>query len=211
MIINLLDIGKRYRLEWIFRGVTADFGPGSRHAVVGPNGSGKSTLMKVLSGHLTPTRGEIQFFEAEKKAVAPEKIWQKVAYAAPYIELIEELTLAEAIDFHGAMKPFFSTVDREKILQLLDFQRVASKKELRFFSSGQKQRVKLALAACSATPVLLLDEPTTNLDEQGVRWYQKLVEDFSGPARTVVIASNDPVDLEFCQTRLAILDFKAKR
>ena len=70
-----------------------------------------------------------------------------------------------------------------------------------------KQRVKLALAICADTPILLLDEPATNLDLQGVEWYKKLVTEYAAD-RIVVIASNDPHDADFCHSHLNILDFK---
>ncbi|MFN4253468.1 MAG: ATP-binding cassette domain-containing protein [Saprospiraceae bacterium] len=209
MQIELTDLGKRFRLEWIFRGLAHTFRPGTRTAILGPNGSGKSTLMKVLSGHSSPSSGKIGFV-ADGKTTDPDHIYRHVSYAAPYIELIEELTLAEAIEFHTRLKPLLPGLSPDDLHALLDLPRARSK-ELRFFSSGMKQRVKLALAACSDTPVLLLDEPTTNLDLRAVDWYKNLVERFSGPNRTVVIASNDPVDMDFCPEKLDIMAFKQRR
>ncbi len=204
MQIQLSELGKRYRFDWIFRGLTHTFEAGSRTAILGPNGSGKSTLMKILSGHLTPSRGTIEFWEAGKK-VDPEKIYRQMAYAAPYIELIEELTLTEAIQFHARLKPL--TINAEALIALLDLPK-ASHREIRHFSSGMKQRVKLALAACSDTPLLLLDEPTTNLDAAGAVWYKNLMARFCPAGRTVVVASNEPSDFDFCETQLDIRSFK---
>jgi ABC-type multidrug transport system ATPase subunit len=205
LIIKLLDVSKRYRLEWIFRGIDHEFAPNTRTAILGSNGSGKSTLMRVLSGHLTPSRGKILFIE-KNTALENDQIWKKISFAAPYIELVEEFTLLEALEFHGKLKPFLPTFSIEKIIQLLDFQR-HTQKEIRFFSSGMKQRLRLALAIFSDTPVLLLDEPTTNLDEQGIAWYQAMVEQF-GQNRTVIIASNDSLDVAFCEKSVQMLDFK---
>ncbi len=214
LTISLLDVSKRYRLEWVFRNVNHEFRPGTRTAILGPNGSGKSTLMRILSGHLTPSRGQARFFQNDKKEpIDPGEVWKTISYAAPYIELIEEFTLAEAIEFQGKLKPLRDGLRLDDLIGLLDAQGTSTAfqknkgKEIRFFSSGMKQRLRLALAACAATPALLLDEPTTNLDAQGVAWYQFLVEKFSA-GRTVVIASNDAVDLEFCRERVDIMDFK---
>jgi len=203
--IQLQNLGKRYRLEWIFRGMNNTFKAGERWAILGPNGSGKSTLLKVLSGHLTPSKGDI-FFENQGVKIKEESIYKKISYAAPYIELIEEFTLEEVLRFHGKLKPFLPGFSPASIYELLALPR-SRQKEIRFFSSGMKQRLKLALAVCSDTPVLLLDEPATNLDVQGVEWYKNLISEYAAE-RLVVIASNDPHDAAFCGLHLNILEYK---
>jgi len=203
--IQLQNIGKRYRLEWIFRGLDATFQAGERWAILGPNGSGKSTLLKVLSGHLTPSKGNISF-ENQGVAIKEEAVYKKISYAAPYIELIEEFTLEEALRFHAKLRPLLPGFTPASLYELLSLPR-SRQKEIRFFSSGMKQRLKLALAVCSDTPVLLLDEPATNLDVQGVDWYKNLISTYAAE-RLVIIASNDPHDAAFCGKHLNILDFK---
>lgn len=205
MTILLQNAGKRYRFDWIFRGLNYTFQQGERYAVLGPNGSGKSTLLKVLSGHLSPSKGLVAFENRQKKIEA-EAVYRYISYAAPYIELIEEFTLEEALKFHAGLKPLAPGFTPAKLYDLLSLPR-ARAKEIRFFSSGMKQRVKLALAVCSDTPVLLLDEPATNLDVQGIEWYKSLVADYAAD-RLVVIASNDPHDAAFCPVHLNILDYK---
>lgn len=205
MIIRLQNTGKRYRLEWIFRGIDYDMHTPGRYAVLGPNGSGKSTLLKVLSGHLSPSKGRI-IFELNGKILEPDVVYRSVSYAAPYIELIEEFTLEEALKFHAGLKPMLPDMTPARLYDILALPRARSK-EIRFFSSGMKQRVKLALAICCNTPVLLLDEPATNLDVQGVEWYKNLISQFA-ENRLVVIASNDPHDAEFCPVHLNIMDYK---
>ena len=177
MTIELKNAGKRYRLDWIFRGVDYAFNAGERYAVLGPNGSGKSTLLKVLSGHLTPSKGKV-LFQKSGRDVEPDAVYRHISYAAPYIELIEEFTLEEALTFHAGLKPLLPGFTPARLYELLALPRSRSK-EIRFFSSGMKQRVKLALAVCTAAPVLLLDEPATNLDVQGVEWYKNLIAAFS--------------------------------
>ncbi|MDX1912123.1 MAG: ABC transporter ATP-binding protein [Saprospiraceae bacterium] len=205
MTIRLDNAGKRYRLEWIFRGINATFQAGERWAILGPNGSGKSTLLKVISGHLTPSKGAV-IFETDGKKTAAENVYKNIAYAAPYIELIEEFTLEEALRFHARLKPLLPGFDAPRLYDLLALPRTRQK-EIRQFSSGMKQRLKLALAVCSDTPVLLLDEPATNLDVQGIEWYKNLIAEYAAQ-RLVVIASNDPHDADFCPRHLQILDYK---
>ena len=204
--IELNNIGKRFRYEWIFKNITHSFQSGQSYALLGPNGSGKSTLMKILSGHLTPSDGQISFSNKEKK-IDGDDVYQHISYSAPYIDVIEEMTLTEIIAFHSKFKPLSKGLIINDLIQLLGFKN-ADDKEIRFFSSGMKQRLKLVLSICSDTPILLLDEPTTNLDAQGVAWYRDLMQQFSDTNRLVIVASNIEHDYEFCEERMNILDYK---
>lgn len=208
MQIQLKNIAKRYRFDWIFRGINYTFEEGKKYAILGHNGSGKSTLLRVLSGHLTPTKGKITFTENNKDLLV-ENIYKNISLAAPYVDLIEEFTLTEAISFHQKFKPFSEGITSDTIFDLLQFPN-AENKEVRHFSSGMKQRLKLALAICSDTSVLFLDEPTTNLDRQGVDWYRQLIQDYS-KNKTLLIASNVAEDFDFCDTQITITDYKKKR
>lgn len=205
MNITLENIGKRYRFDWVFRGLTHTFQSRGRYAILGPNGSGKSTLLKILSGHLSPSKGSISFQIGDKR-IESDDTYRYISYAAPYIELIEEFTLEEALKFHASLKPLLPNFTSTTLYELLSLPR-ARKKDIRFFSSGMKQRVKLAFAICSDTPLLLLDEPATNLDLQGIEWYKKLLIEYATD-RVVVIASNNPHDADFCPSHLNILDYK---
>ena len=205
MKIELQKVGKRYKSEWIIKKVDLVFEQGHQYAITGPNGSGKSTLLKILSGHLTPSKGKI-FFEQEGKSVAVDQVYQHLAYAAPYIEMIEELTLWEALQFHIRFKSFQKGLTPDKLYQRLNF-RKAKNKPIRAFSSGMKQRLKLLLAICSDSSLLLLDEPTTNLDTEGVEWYRSLIDEFAQD-RLLIIASNVDVDFDFCDTKVDILAYK---
>ena len=206
MKIELQGVGKRYKLEWILRGIDLSIPTQARVAITGPNGSGKSTLMKMLSGYLSPSKGRIDFQLSGRK-LNEEELYRHLAYAAPYIDLIEELTLAEAIRFHRQFKPLLPGMDADAAYQLLGFKK-AKRKQIRHFSSGMKQRLKLALALCSDTPLLLLDEPTTNLDTEGIQWYRSLIDRFA-QNRTLIIASNVDVDFDFCEQRVDILAYKS--
>ncbi|MEL6972490.1 MAG: ABC transporter ATP-binding protein [Bacteroidota bacterium] len=208
MRIKLSGVGKRYRREWILRQIDLDFQEGGRYGITGPNGSGKSTLLKMLSGHLTPTRGKIEFTH-QAKAVEIGQVYNHLAYAAPYIELIEEFTLEEAIRFHQRFRPLLPGLTIELLIDRLGLKRARSR-PIAQFSSGMKQRVKLALACCTAADYLLLDEPTTNLDEQGISWYQQLLQDFAGD-RLLIIASNVADDYQICPTVIDVVGFKQAR
>jgi len=207
MKIELEGVGKRYKMEWILRGIDLSLQSGGRYAITGPNGSGKSTLMKMLSGYLTPSKGKITFIH-QAQALPNGDVYKHLSYAAPYIDLIEAFTLWEAIRFHQRFQSFRSEIDAEGLYQLLGFKK-ARRKQIRHFSSGMKQRLKLALAFCSDTPLLLLDEPTTNLGTEGIRWYQQLMERYA-PGRTLLVASNAEVDFDGCEERINVLQYKKK-
>lgn len=205
MNITLNDIGRRFNRDWIFKGVNYSFAAGESYAVLGPNGSGKSTLLQVLNGSLSPSKGKISF-SLNSSEVEAEQVFKHLSLAAPYLELIEEFTLAEVIDFHFKFKPYKPGIDQVGLIHLLNMQ--SSKNKLvKYFSSGMKQRLKLALAFCSDTPLLMLDEPTSNLDTQGVDWYLSLVERFSA-GRLTIICSNQEHEYGFCSNSLNIVNYK---
>lgn len=205
MKIKLDGVGKRYRREWILRDINLELEPAGRYAVAGPNGSGKSTFLRMLSGHLSPSRGTISFIE-DQQPLAQIDIYQYLAFAAPYIELIEEFTLLEALHFHQGFRPFLPGLTPLGLIDLLGLKN-ASNLPIVQFSSGMKQRLKLALACTTEARFILLDEPTTNLDTQGMNWYQELLETYLGD-RLVVIASNIPADYQVCTETIDILAHK---
>jgi len=199
--IILQNIGRRYNRDWIFRKLDHVFLSGTKYAILGPNGSGKSTLLKILSGNLTPSEGSIRYETAEGKEIPTDAIHRHLTIAAPYAELIEEFSLREMLDFHFRFKDRLPGFGNERILELAGLERAADK-PVRHFSSGMKQRLKLALACCSQSRIVLLDEPTSNLDSEGERWYLALIEATVTPDRLLVIASNREVEYAFCEERL---------
>ncbi len=207
MTIQLEGIGKRFLYDWIFRSISLSF-PNGNYAILGHNGSGKSTLMKVLSGQLTPSAGSIKYLDAQGQEMDLDLIYKSISYAAPYIELIEEFTLDEQLVFHNQFKPFYPNVSVEGVKDILKLANTKGK-FIKYYSSGMKQRLKLVLACCAATPILLLDEPTTNLDKQGVDWYQGLVSEYCAN-RITIVASNVEADYFFCDQQVHLPDYKRK-
>ncbi|GAA3948214.1 ABC transporter ATP-binding protein [Hymenobacter algoricola] len=207
MRIAANGLGKRFQREWIFRGLTHVFEPATATAILGPNGSGKSTLLNTLSGQLLSSEGTLAY-EHAGQPVAVEDVPQLLAYCAPYLELIEELTLAELLHFHTRFKPLRPGLSPADLIALMYLEK-SRHKLIRDFSSGMKQRLKLALALYADTPLLLLDEPTTNLDRTGVDWYREHVR-ATAPGRLVLVSSNVPEEYDFCPQQLSVTDFGAK-
>ncbi len=207
MKISLENIGRRFNRDWIFRGIDYAFVSGEIYAVLGPNGSGKSTLLQVLNGSLSPSAGKISYF-FEDKHVEIDAVYKHLSLAAPYLELIEEFTLDEMVDFHFKFKSYKPGIDKNEVIELLAMPG-GKNKLIKYFSSGMKQRLKLALAFCADTPMLMLDEPTSNLDTQGVDWYLNLVQKFA-KNRLTIICSNQEHEYSFCDQRLNISEYKVK-
>lgn len=205
MLITAEQTGKKYRKEWIFRRVDLTLRAGTSYTFVGPNGSGKSTLLQLLAGSLPATEGTLTY-SLNGKTLDPDSWFRYVSVAAPYLELVEELTLDELLTFHQTFKPFKTGLTLEIIADRLLLTH-ARHKEIKYFSSGMKQRVKLGLAFFSDAPVVILDEPTANLDRQGAAWYHEQVRQLS-PTQLLLIGSNQPEEYDFCEHVMDMMQWK---
>lgn len=203
MRIEASDLGKRFNYEWIFRKLSVSLTAGKAYALLGPNGSGKSTLLNTLSGNITPSEGNLSFF-LRNTPVPVEQVYQYLSMAAPYLELVEEFTLLEAIEFHRRFKKIRSLTP-EALMERMLLQK-AKHKFVKDFSSGMRQRLKLGLALYTESPLLLLDEPTTNLDQEGVNWYLEHLHQ-NRQDRLILIGSNVPHEYSFCDETIRITDF----
>jgi ABC-type multidrug transport system ATPase subunit len=201
MQINVNNLGKKFNRDWIFRNLTTSFSANISYAITGANGSGKSTLLQTLAGILPPTEGALSL-QYHQQIISPDEMFRYLVMATPYQELIEEFTLAETVAFHTRFKPFRKEITAQEFVNLIYLPK-ALHKPVKYFSSGMKQRLKLGLAFYSDTPVLLLDEPTSNLDKAGVAWYSQQIA-HSLQNRIVIICSNQPYEYEFCKKILHI-------
>ena len=203
MTIHLNRIGKRFNREWIFRNLTATYRSGQRVAISGPNGSGKSTLLSVLWSQTPPSEGNIGY-EHNGYRIEAEEIFRSISLASPYMDLIEDFTLREHLDFHFSFKecgagPLAGLPERIGLRKFTDH-------PVRTFSSGMKQRLRLALALYSRSEITFLDEPTTNLDDQGVHWYHQELAGCGN--RLIFIASNSAGDFPADAVPLNLTEFK---
>ncbi|TAH22457.1 MAG: ATP-binding cassette domain-containing protein [Cytophagales bacterium] len=203
MTISTQNIGKQFGREWIFRNFTFDFLPNQSYAIIGNNGSGKSTLLKALAGVMPITQGEICYLSDGKK-ISAENWFKYLAIASPYLELIEEFSLQETIDFYINFKKIYVT--RNELIEKLGFQK-NKHKAIKFFSSGMKQKLKLGLAMYSEAKILFLDEPTSNLDEKNTAWYLENIKEVIKDKITF-ICSNQPNEYYFCNEVINLTLFK---
>jgi ABC-type multidrug transport system ATPase subunit len=207
MNILLEHISKRFQRHWIFKDINYSFSTqAGSYALLGPNGCGKSTLLRIISGMQTPSLGKIHFYDSNESAIPINELFGSISFCAPGQELVEELTLHEFFDFHFSFKKVLPSLSVERIIELTGLKNAANK-PIGDYSSGMKQRVKLAQAIFSDTPVLLLDEPCTNLDEQGMLQYREWIEQY-GNGRLIIVASNDAREYFFCRNQLVLEDYK---
>jgi ABC-type multidrug transport system ATPase subunit len=205
MKIKFSNAGKRFNREWIFRNADLEFNSSSSYAITGPNGSGKSTMLQCIGGMLQLSEGKIQY-AIDNMQLANEEVYKQISFCAPYLDVIEEMTLTEFLQFHNQFKSFIHNFSIEQIIEEIGLSGPVNK-QIRFYSSGMKQRVKLAQAILSDTSIVLLDEPCSNLDAKGIDLYHSLVEKYC-KERLVIVCSNDEVEYSFTSKRISVLDFK---
>lgn len=205
MKISLNGVGKKFNGQWIFKNLSHEFLSGSQTAITGNNGSGKSTLLQIILGYQSHSKGTIQY-SIDNILLEPEQLTARMAYAAPYLDLPEDFTLTEMLHFHFDLMPLMPGTDLNTVLEDTGL-KGHENKAVKYFSSGMKQRLKLILALYADTPVLFLDEPCSNLDDQGIAWYRSRVQQLA-KGRTLCIASNQTFEYDFCANLLRVTDFR---
>ncbi|MCH7410304.1 ATP-binding cassette domain-containing protein [Belliella sp. DSM 111904] len=205
--IELEGASKRFQYEWIFNNIQLTIPAGSKWAITGSNGSGKSTLIKAIAGITPLSEGNIKYF-SNLGEIDSDQIFDHLVISAPYLELPEEFTLIELLKFHFKFKKPIESISISNMLDIL-YLKEHQHKPISQFSSGMKQRLKLGLCFFSDVSILMLDEPTSNLDKRGIVWYNEMVMQY-GSRRTILVCSNEPKEFEFCTNQIRIEDHKKK-
>lgn len=205
MKCKLTSAGKRFNREWIFRHADLEFNSSNSYAITGPNGSGKSTMLQSIGGMLQLSEGSIEF-ALDNVQMANEEAYKQISFCAPYFDVIEEMTLTEFLKFHNQFKSFINNFSIERVIDEIGL-KYAQHKQIRFYSSGMKQRVKLAQAILSDVSIILLDEPCSNLDAPGIELYHSLINNYCRE-RLVIVCSNDEVEYNFTNERISVLSYK---
>jgi ABC-type multidrug transport system ATPase subunit len=206
MQIQVSAASKRFNKEWIFSNLNFSFTTGQHYALIGNNGAGKSTLLQIIAGYIGLTKGEIHWTNTAGDAIDSANVFRHISIAAPYLELVEEFTALEQIAFHQQFKPLQNGLSPIELLEKIGLSNAANK-QIRNFSSGMKQRLKLALAIFDQAPILLLDEPCSNLDQEGIQTYHQLMQAYA-MHKLIIVASNDPQEYKFCSQQVSLSEFK---
>jgi ABC-type multidrug transport system ATPase subunit len=200
MEILAKNLSKKFRQEYVISQFSYQFQVGKSYAITGPNGSGKSTLLQLIAQFTLPNSGTIEI-----PGIEPDEVYSKIAYAAPYVELIEEYTLHEHLEILVKNNYLPSSVTIDSVEEFISLHPDRFKL-IKNYSSGMRQKIKLGFALLSERPILLLDEPTTNFDEKAKEWFFSRLNEQRH--RLIVIASNETNEIDFCSEKIAIQAFK---
>jgi ABC-type multidrug transport system ATPase subunit len=194
--VRFEGVSKRFGRQRILADVGGELRPGRVLVIAGPNGSGKSTLVSILAGLLRPSRGEVRYLDGQTSL--PRDAWYPIlGVAAPDMALYAELTAIENLRLFARLRG--SDEDDSRLAGLLDelgLEGLHHRKLLAALSSGMQQRVKLAQAVLHHPAVLLLDEPSVNLDKDGHERLGALVARLK-PTTAVAVATNDPREMSW--------------
>jgi heme exporter protein A len=199
------DVKKVFGRRIIFDLIRFDLVEGESLAITGPNGSGKSTLVKIIAGVLSPTSGNIEI-AIDDRVIKSEDLYQNVGLVSPYLQLYEEFSGLENLRLAADIRGISNT--GEELSDLLSRVSLFHRRndEVRAYSSGMKQRLKYAFALSHSPSVLILDEPTSNLDVEGLSMVRSIIEE-QRKRGIIVLATNDKADIQFCNK---VIDLASK-
>ena len=202
MKILLENIGKNFGEKKIFSNINFEISSGSSVSITGPNGSGKTTLMRIISGLINPTEGNVTYYNNDSKLENRDK-FSHLGLVGPYLELYDDLTAMENMQFFSKMKRISN--HKNIIFELLEKMNLAGQETelVKNYSSGMKQRLKYVFALLDSPEILLLDEPTSNLDKEGINTVYEIMENQKSKG-ILIIATNDEADLKFGDKQIAI-------
>ena len=205
MKIIAQQVNKKFRQEYIIRDFSFQINANDKIAIIGQNGSGKSTLLKMLAQYSFPTKGSIEYFDLQNQQITKDQAFQFVSFVAPYVEIIEEFTLNELVNFFQKVKYTSEDITLSKFENYIELS-PSKDKLIKNYSSGMRQKVKLGAAMLSNKPLLFLDEPTSNLDQSAKKWFSKNIQTLGN--KIIVIASNETSEIDLCKSIIDIQNYK---
>ncbi len=205
MVITLQKVSKRYTRHWIVRNIDFTFSSPKTYGIQGDNGSGKSTLLKMVSGFLSPSIGKISYVDNDGLVLSTDELYQHISIWGPYVSLLKNLSIREMIEYYVTNKSLIDGRGVQDVVDMIDLG-ISDSALVGSLSSGQGQRLGLALTIAADTPLLLLDEPGSYLDVEGKTWMHHWLS-ILGKNRLVIIASNELEDLAQADEMIDIHDF----
>ena len=199
-------LNKSFGRRLIFNDLQFKFDKSGVYGISGPNGSGKSTLVKIIAGIIGASQGKI-FHKLDEKEIAEENLHNHIGFVSPYLVLYEEFTTYENLKLFADIRGV--KFNQERVDYLLNKFLIFKRKDdlLKTYSSGMKQRVKFIFALMHSPQLLILDEPTSNLDDEGKKSVYEIVKE-EGQKNIVLIASNEKNDLELCDDTVYLEKYK---
>jgi heme exporter protein A len=204
--VSAIDLNMTFGRRLIFNGINFGYKENGIYGISGPNGSGKSTLVKIIAGLLTASGGKMVHKNSEHEII-PEKLHNYIGFVSPYLVLYEEFSAWENLIYYAKIRgiPFDGDIATDLLKRFLLYDRRDDL--IKTYSSGMKQRMKFVFALIHKPWILIFDEPTSNLDEEGKKCVYDIVREQANNA-IIIIASNDQTDLDLCSETLDITDYK---
>jgi heme exporter protein A len=202
-ILQASALQKTFNHRVIFFDVNFSLNSHEGLGIVGRNGAGKSTLAKIIAGVLTPSDGTIRYI-LDRHPVEKNDLQDHIGFVAPYLQMYDEFTGWENLDLARRMRG--KNIPDERLTLLLKRVNLFERKHhlVRTYSSGMKQRLKYAFALLHEPPVLILDEPASNLDAEGIQIVREVMKEQIARG-ILIVATNDTDDLKYC-TKILDLD-----
>jgi heme exporter protein A len=196
------NIEKKFNHRQIFQEISFELNEVDSLVITGANGTGKTTLVRIISGLLSPTSGKLSYFQKDQK-ISHEAIYNRIGLVGPYLQLYKDLTARENLTFFAKARD--GKVNTGRILELMEYVGLGGREHdtLKTYSSGMLQRVKYVAALYHYPEVLILDEPTANLDEKGKNLVQDIIERHK-QQHTVIIATNEVEEIKFGAKRVEV-------
>jgi len=204
--VEASELNKTFGRRLIFNAINFKYDESGVFGISGPNGSGKSTLVKIIAGLISPTKGKIIHKNSEDEII-PEKLHNHIGFVSPYLVLYEEFTAWENLNIFSKIREI--NLDKDYAKDLLNRFLLYNRKDdlVKTYSSGMKQRMKFIFALIHHPELLIFDEPTSNLDDEGKNSVYGIIKDKSKES-IIMIASNDKADLDLCSEILDLNTFK---
>lgn len=201
--IQLFEISKKYYTHVLYKNLNLTISPNDRVVITGNNGSGKSTLLKIIIGLVSPTHGKVTY-SIHHNLIDKNKWHNYLSVAAPYMGLIEEFSVNELLEHLFIFRHY--QAEKKQLIELLELPKYIHQ-PIKYFSSGMKQKLRLLLAITDDAPIVLLDEPISNLDATNTRWYSRMIEQFA-MHKTILVFSNFQQDeYFFCNQQINLADY----
>lgn len=206
MNIILQNITKTYDNQLIFANINAEINNGDILGIIGNNGSGKSTLIQIIGNFKYASKGEI-FYKKNNKNITSEEIYKNIYFVSPYNDMVDDFTVKEMLVFHQKIKGLLPNINILDVLENMQLKKY-SDKQYKQLSTGYKQRLKLAIALFSNVEILLLDEPFSNIDNEGIEIFSTLFENYFNNRICVICSNNNPHEMKLINKTIKILEYK---
>ena len=204
IVLKAVNLTRKFDRKTIFENLNFELTPSSATAITGRNGSGKSTLIKIIANLLIQSSGELNLFDGGEK-VKKENVFKYIGFVSPYLNLYDEFTGYENLkiisDIRGS--------GHRNIDNVLKRVGLYNRRNdlLKIYSSGMKQRLKIAFAILHEPKIMLLDEPTSNLDLEGISVVDDIANEYKKD-RILIIATNDAHERSLCGNEINLNEIK---